>query len=215
MNRGIVLVGGGGHCEAVIEALRASRRFTIRGIVDSNPEIKTVSGVPMIGGDECLAAIRKDICPHALITIGSVGHPTARRRLAELLRKLDFRCPAVVHPAACVARTAAVGEGAFVGKGAIVNAYARIGSHAIVNTGAIVEHHCSTGDFVHVAPGAVLCGGVFVGTNTHIGANATVIEGTRIGDNVLVGAGAVVVRDIPARRKAFGNPSTLRGWHVF
>jgi sugar O-acyltransferase (sialic acid O-acetyltransferase NeuD family) len=211
--RGIVLLGGGGHCEIVIDALRQCRRFMIEGILDPNPDLRSVSGIPVIGDDDCLLKIRSTVCPNAMITVGSVGFPAVRIRIAARLIELGFCCPSVIHPAARVAKTAIIEDGAFIAAGAIVNPYATVDAHAIVNTGSIIEHHCRIGRFVHIAPGAVVCGGVVVGDNTHIGANATVIEGRRIGSNALIGAGAVVVRDVPAGRKAFGNPCALKGRH--
>lgn len=213
MNNDIVLIGAGEHCEGIIDALLENKDYAIRGIIDSNPELKTLWGFPVIGSDACLPSLFKDNCKRAFIAVGSIGYPAARIRLAENADGIGFSFPPIIHPTAHVAKTARLGDGAFVAAGAIINSHAKIGSHAIVNTGAIVEHHCAVEDFAHLAPGAVLCGNVVVGINTHIGANATIIEGRQVGANVLVGAGAVVVTDIPEGWISFGNPSKPRGNH--
>jgi len=48
----IVLIGGGGHCRAIIDVLEQEGRFNIIGIIDK-PELlgKTVLGYEIIGND--------------------------------------------------------------------------------------------------------------------------------------------------------------------
>jgi UDP-perosamine 4-acetyltransferase len=211
MKKKILLIGGGGHCPVIIEALRKSGRFSILGIVDPQKIPDNIFGIPAIGTDDDLPILFRTGCSHAVICVGSVGHPTIRIKLAQTLKKIGFSCPAIVHPSAIVATNVALGEGTFIAAGAIICPGVKIGNYAIVNTGAIVDHHCTLGDFVHIAPGVTLSGGVGIGRNSHIGTGSSVIENRTIGCDVLIGAGSVVVNDIADGQKAFGNPCIIRG----
>jgi sugar O-acyltransferase (sialic acid O-acetyltransferase NeuD family) len=207
--KGIVLIGGGGHCKVVIETLRASNGLEIAGIVDAERPIgEKVEGVPVIGRDSDLPKIFRDGISAAFIAVGSVGDTKVRRKIAERLTGFSF--PTVIHPSAQIASSAKVASGTLVAAGAVIQAGSKIGEHAIINTGAIVDHDCSLGHFVHIAPGAVLSGGVTVGDDTHIGTGSRVIESRKIGRGCLIGAGSVVVDDIPDDSKAFGNPCKVK-----
>ena len=65
----IVLIGGGGHCRAIIDVLEQEGRFNIIGIIDK-PELlgKTVLGYEIIGNDSELNNLVKK-CKNVLITI--------------------------------------------------------------------------------------------------------------------------------------------------
>jgi len=205
MKKKIVLVGAGGHCKVVVDALKRLQTFTILGIIDSGRTVKEVAGVKVLGDDGKLETIVKK-CPLAVVCLGSIGNPYKRIQVTLQLKKIGFKLPAVIHPSAIVSKSAKIGDGTFIAAGAVINPDALIGEHAIVNTNASIDHDCRIGDFVHVSPGVTLSGGVEIGENTHIGTGATVIEYKKIGANTLIGAGSMVVEDIPANCKAYGNP---------
>ncbi len=207
----LVLVGGGGHCKVIIDALRLTGKYQIAGIVDNKIRAGELLGVKFIGGDDDLAAIYKQGCRYAFVSVGSVGACGPRQRLARQLDRIGFELPVIVHPSAVVSAGAELGAGTFVGPGAVIAPGCRIGRNVIVNTRASADHDCRLGDFVHLAPGATLSGGVEIGAKTHIGTGSAVIEYLTIGGDAIIGAGSVVVTDIPAKRKAFGNPCRVKG----
>lgn len=203
----IILVGGGGHCKVVIDAIRSSGSFEVVGIVDAEKDIGgIIEGVKVIGRDADLPKIFQGGAVAAFVTVGSLGDTSLRKKIIQTLKAIGFDFPVIVHTTAQVAPSAILESGAFVASGAIIQPGSRIGSHAIINTGAIVDHDCTIGSLVHVAPGAILSGGVTVGDDAHIGTGAKIIEGKTIGNGSLVGAGSVVVEDIPEFAKAYGNP---------
>lgn len=206
---GVLLLGGGGHCRSVLDALEHMLPETCIGVVDPAGEV-VFPGVPVVGDDNNLADLRAAGYTHALVTVGSVGDASLRRTLALKLQKHGFLPLTVIDPSAMVSRRATIGHGVFIGKGAVVNAGAVIGDHAILNTGCIVEHDARVGEFAHIAPGTVLCGGVSVANGAHVGARSVVIQQIEIGEDTLVGAGSVVVRHLPAYCIAFGNPCKVR-----
>lgn len=189
----IVLLGAGGHCRVIMDAIRSQAKFAVAGIIGRgcDSEIKDYS--------------RRGV-KNCFIAVGSIGNPEPRIKLSRLAKEAGMRFPNIAHARALVSESAALGEGNYIAAAAIVNAGAEIGSHCIINTGAIVEHDCRVGDFAHIAPRAVIGGGVIVGKGAHIGMGAIVMQGIRIGAGALIGAGSVVVKDIAAKRVAFGNP---------
>ena len=193
--RHIAVFGAGGHGKVVVDAIERHPSMAVACVADDHPQAGArLLGHPVIGGREALLAARAGI--DAVIV--AIGDNRARMAVARWLGEQGLSLTSVVHPAAVVAPSAAIGAGTLVMPGAVVNADARIGANAIVNSGAIVEHDCDVGDGVHIAPGAVLCGGASVGAATLVGAGAVVLPGVRLGASLLIKAGTVVARDMEA-----------------
>ena len=73
MNK-LVLVGGGGHCKVIIDSLNIDEYDDIV-IVDSQyPILKEVSGIKVVGNDECLQLLYQKGYTNAFITIGSISN---------------------------------------------------------------------------------------------------------------------------------------------
>jgi UDP-perosamine 4-acetyltransferase len=203
-------LGAGGHAKSVLEAIRSAGLFRATLLLDDDPaRVGTeVLGLPVLrAGDDALAALRADGVAAAFLGVGGVGDMRARGRVFERLLAAGFALPPVVHATAAVSPWTALGRGAQVLAGAIVNADAALADGALVNTGAIVEHDCRIGAHAHVAPHATLGGDVTVGDGAHVGMGAVVVEGLRVGDGALVAAGTVVVRDVPAGARVAGVPA--------
>ena len=81
----IVLIGGGGHCQAVIDVVEQEGLFKIVGIIDK-PEMfkEKVLEYQIIGNDSELINLVKS-CNNALITIGQIKNPSARIKLFNKL----------------------------------------------------------------------------------------------------------------------------------
>ncbi len=204
----IVLIGGGGHALVVADAAIASSRGVV-GFFDDAKDARAGEqfGLERLGTIDSLikllsgrrgAEARRDV--KYILCVGDV------RARANLLAKLQIgdRYATVVHPTACIAESAVIGVGAFIGPRAVVNACAIVGRHAIINTGAIVEHDCIVGVNSHVAPGAVMGGDVEIGLSKQpeprdgclIGIGARILPGVKVAPGCVVGAGAVVVKDV-------------------
>lgn len=203
----IVLIGGGGHCASVIDAIRSVRGYEVAGVIDpSIPIGGDVLGVIAIGSHTDLPGLRASGVSGFVVTVGSIGDASIRAELASLALAAGLTPVSVVHASAVVSPEASVARGAFIGAMAYVGPRATVGENAIVNSGAIVDHDCRIGALAHVAPGAVLSGNVVVGRAAHVGTGASVSQGVTIGERAIVGTGSVVVRDIPADVTAYGNP---------
>lgn len=202
----IHLIGAGGHCKVVLDALLESGADLSR--------IRVRDGrTDRAGGDLLGAPIETPEIVDALagqdfhIAIGAVE---ARARLHAEATAAGGRPLTVRHPSARVSRFAEIAGGAFVAALSVVGPSARIGRGVIVNHGAVVDHDCEVGDFTHLAPNSSLGGGVRVGERCLIGAGAVVLPGLSVGDGVTIGAGAVVTRDVASNQTWTGVPAAPR-----
>ena len=193
----VIVLGGGGHGRVLIDLLQLTGR-PILGVCD--PQLPRgpagPMGVAVLGGDEALLEQPRDAV-ELVNGIGSTRSLTARAAIYRRFSDAGFRFAMLRHPSAVVARSAALGEGAQIMAGAVVQCGAEIGANSIVNTRASVDHDCRIGNSVHIAPGAALSGAVLVGDRSHVGTGAIIIQGVRIGADCLIPAGAVVLRDVP------------------
>jgi sugar O-acyltransferase (sialic acid O-acetyltransferase NeuD family) len=199
-----ILIGGGGHGRVLIEALEPGQ---IHGVIDSQPDLKEVCGVPVIGGDDQLVGLVSLGYTHFIIGVGSSKSCARRTALFDQAIRAGLQPQSVIHPTAYVAQSASCGAGCQILPRAVVHTSARLAEHVLVNTAAVVEHDCSIGAHVHIATGAVVCGGVQIGAAAHIGAGAVIRQGIRIGSRALIGAGAVVIRDVEAETVVVGVPA--------
>lgn len=191
----VYLYGASGHAKVIMDLLAASS-VEVPCLIDDNPSLSELDGVPVVHASEGLSPL-----------IVSIGDCRIRRQIVGRLAGYAF--VSAIHPSAVVSAQCWIEEGSVVMAGAILQAGVRIGRHCIVNSGASIDHDSFIGDFVHIAPHCTLCGGVEVGEGTWVGAGTTVIQGIRIGRNCYIGAGSVVVKDIPDNVVAYGNPARI------
>lgn len=206
MQNKLVLIGGGGHCKSVLDAVYAMGTYSEIVITDyNNPPDSLILGCRVVGTDDKLSELFRRGFNHAFITVGSIKDTMIRRKAYEKAKKVGFTFPTVVDPTAVLASSARIGRGVFVGKNAVVNADAVIEDMAIINTGAIIEHECHVGEFSHVAVGAVVCGRAKIENDVFVGANATVIQEVKIGMNSIIGAGSIIINDVPEKSRIIGG----------
>lgn len=207
MDNKILLVGGGGHCKSVLDALQRSKQFTTIGIIDKKENIgKKIMNVEIIGCDDDLPNLFKQGYKNAFVTVGSVGNPSLRVKLSNLLEDIGFKIPLITDPSSVISEFSNIGDGVFIGKNSVINAGVVIGKGAIINTSSTIEHDCIIGEYTHIAPGALLCGDVNVGAYSHIGAKSVVKQQIKIGANTTIGMGSVVLKDIKDSTLAYGCP---------
>lgn len=194
----IILIGGGGHCRVIIDAIKRFGEFDIYGITDmSLPKGTTILGVKVIGTDDLLPELFNKGIRSVFIAVGSIGDCSIRKEIYNNLKNIGFRLPVIIHPNAVIAEGVTFGEGTFIAAGVVINPDVKIGKNVIVNTSSSIDHDCQIGDFVHITPGVTLSGGVKIGSQTHIGIGAKIIQGINIGSNCMVKAGQLVCKDIP------------------
>lgn len=192
----IILIGGGGHCKAVIDVLEMSEDFAIAGILDKKEKIgQKLLGYDIIAADDQILQMAEDFS-YFLITVGQIQSSAVRERIFNKVKEAGGMLAIVVSPLAHVSDYAHLGEGTVVMHHAMVNAGATIGCNTIINSKAMIEHDAWIGDHCHIATNAVINGDCQVGSYTFIGSNATLVQGVSIGEHIVVGAGAVVTQHL-------------------
>lgn len=205
MSRPLILVGGGGHCKAVIDVAECAGR-DILGILDKPEEVgKSVLGYNVIGTDDDM--VRYSDKADFLVTVGQIKSPDLRIQLQHRIEMSGCRLATLVSPVSKVSKHATIGAGTVVMHHALVNADAKIGRGCIINTFADVEHDVVVGDFCHISTGVMINGGVLIGEGSFVGSRSVVRQGVSICGGVLVGAGAVVVSNLTERGLYVGCPA--------
>ncbi|MDF4002854.1 NeuD/PglB/VioB family sugar acetyltransferase [Luteibacter sp. PPL552] len=205
MNKGIVVVGAGGHAKVCIELLRDTG-YEVSWCVGGEDSPDSCLGVPVCRGDDHLVRLRNEGFTHAFVALGA---NRLRQRLHVYLGELGYERVNAVSPRACVSATAQLGAGVAVMAGAVINAETTIGDATIINTGATIDHDGVIGAAVHIAPQCALAGNVRVGDMAFLGLGTKVIPGCDIGAGAITGAGAVVVSDIDPDVTAVGVPARV------
>jgi len=145
--------------------------------------------------------------PAGLAVVGTGER--SRREVVARAAAAGFEFPPIIHPAAQIARTSAVGAGAVIGPGVVIGASAGVGEHAVLGRGVLVGHHTTIGAFATLNPGVNVAGNTVVEEDAFIGMAAIVRDHTRIGAAATVGAGALVLRDVAAGSDVRGLPATV------
>lgn len=188
MSDKIILIGGGGHCKAVIDVIEQENKFSIFGIIDLPQNVgKEVLGYKVIGTDEELPILRKEI-RNAIITVGSIYNTDLRKKLYYKIEYLGYNLPNVISPLAYVSKHAILGKGNVIMHHSVVNAGAKIGNNCIINTKALIEHDAIVEDHCHISTGAIINGGVRVKECSFVGSNATSKQYSEISGFVKAGS---------------------------
>ena len=189
--KGIVLIGGGGHCVSVIDIIESGSEFNITGILDSNKKETNILGHRVLGSDELIPDLVKE-GNYLLITVGQIKSYSARLNIANNLLANNAKIATITSPLAYVSRHAVIGEGTIIMHHAVINAQSKIGNNCIINSKSNIEHGVIVEDFCHVSTCAVVNGDTVVGRGSFIGSNATISNGISIKENSIISAGAFV-----------------------
>ena len=192
-NNSIVIVGCGGHSKSIIDLINITGQFNIIGLVgDKNDVGKNVLGFPVIGTDDDLINIRKNV-RNAVVAIGQIKTPYLRMKIFNLLKLYEYDLPKIISKHAFVSKDASVGEGTTIGHQAIVNAGAHVGKYCIVNTKCLIEHDSFIGNFCHLSTGVLINGNVNIEDNSFIGSGTIIREGIKLPKNTIIGAGKCIM----------------------
>jgi sugar O-acyltransferase (sialic acid O-acetyltransferase NeuD family) len=199
----LALIGGGGFSKEIAEVAQM-RGYTVEATYSSQPTAQVGSYRGYL--DELLAD-RAEFDGVAL-AVGGVSRAAIQAR-AEIIAWLDrhaLPCPPLVSPHAIVSQGVALGAGAFVAHGVIVNVDARLGRFCVVNTGAIIGHDAAIGDNTTISPAAFIGGRCAVGADSLVGPLAKVLQGLKIGERAMIGMGCTVLRTLPDDAAVWPRP---------
>jgi sugar O-acyltransferase (sialic acid O-acetyltransferase NeuD family) len=206
----IILIGGGGHCRAVIDVIEREGKYSISGILDKADKVGTSVGTYKITGvdDDIASLVNKK--HEFLITIGQIESGTARRNIFMKLIELGAGIATVISPFSIISSESKIGEGTVVMHHAVINTGAKIGCNCIINSKALVEHDCEVHDHCHIATAAVINGDCRIECGCLIGSGSVILQGSNIASESIIGAGAVVTKSIITPGRVYvGNPAGL------
>ncbi|WP_074405888.1 MULTISPECIES: acetyltransferase [Aquimarina] len=204
----LLLLGGGGHCESVIEVLEMLPDYQVIGILDpiySELTEAKILGYPILGNDDDVLKYIQEGCEF-VITVGQIKSAAIRRKLFTKVKSHGGKLPVIISSTAHVSKHATIGEGTVIMNFSMVNSNTSIGAGNIINTFANIEHGCRLGDFNHISTRATVNGDVNIYNDVFIGSGTIVNEGCTIEENVVIGSGSLVRKNISSNKIARGNP---------
>jgi sugar O-acyltransferase (sialic acid O-acetyltransferase NeuD family) len=207
----LIIVGAVGNCLDIADAVTAQRDagrddLIVAGFLDDDParQGQTIAGFPVLGPISTAANF-----PDAMFVCG-IGSAKSFQSKAELIARTRIsaeRFATLVHPAACVSRSALLGPGTVILGNATICANVRIGAHVMMLPNCVVGHDTAINDYCIFAASVTVSGMVTIARGCYLGAASTIREGVSIGEGALVGMGTVVVRDVAAGIRVAGNPA--------
>lgn len=209
MKRPLILIGGGGHCKAVIEVAE-SAGYEIKGILDMPDEVgkEVLPGHKVIGTDDEIPQYVEE-CDF-VITVGFIKNPAIRIKLYNKVKAAGGRLATIIASTAYVSKYAELGEGTVIMHHAFVNAGAKIGDNCIINTFVNIEHDAEVGNQCHISTGTMVNGECKIGENCFIGSQSVCANCIEIASDIIVGAGSVVRKSIRVKGIYAGNPAILK-----
>lgn len=204
----LVLVGGGGHCKSVIDAIE-SAGYIIRGILDLSEYLgQNILDYQVIGTDDDISkyAANNDF----VVTLGSIKDASLRIHLHEKIEAAGGHLATIIASTAHVSRYAEISSGTVVLHHASVNASAKIGKGCIINTFANIEHDAVIGDYCHVSTGAIVNGNCMIGEASFLGSQSVLVNGISITPGCIIAAGSLVRKSIAQKGIYSGNPAILK-----
>jgi len=203
----VVIFGASRQGVVALQTLRAQGEFTTTGFLDDDASKQgtTVSGLPVLGGIEWVAANAE----RGLSAIVAIGNNATRVAVGAKLRAAGIELVNVIHPSAVVMDGVTMGTGNLICAGAVVVTGVVMEDDVVVNTGATVDHDSVLRTGAYVAPGVHTAGCVEIGRGAFVGLGASVGPGVAIGEGCIVGAGSLVLSDLPPHVLAFGVPAKV------
>ncbi len=198
----LILVGGGGHCNACLDVLGLLDSYNIVGIIEKNNfKLEKMDNVSVFKDQETVKLSK--IYRNFLLTIGKIGKSRIRETKYNELSSLDIELVSLISPTAYVSTSAKMAKGVNIMHQALININVTIGENTIVNSQSLVEHDSSIGSHCHISTGVKINGGVKIGNNTFIGSGTVIHEGITIGNDVIVSAGSIIDRNLPDDTKYY------------
>ncbi|CAN5653030.1 acetyltransferase [soil metagenome] len=202
-----MIYGASDQGRCTIDVVEREGLHRIVGLLDdAAPPGTEVYGHRVLGPGSAVAELR--VLHGFDAAIVAIGDNFGRSQVVARLEALDpgLAFATTVDPSVVLGHAVAIGAGAVLMAGVIVNGSSTIGRHALLCARASLDHDCSLGDFSSLAPSATTGGRVNIGHHSTVALGASVIHGRTIGEHTVIGAGATVVKDIPPFTVAYGSP---------
>lgn len=204
--KGLVLIGDGGHAHACLDLIESITSYSVSlggklFVEHVIPDTRKLMEEDWIK----LAAEYKKF----VLGIGQIHSPELRKKIVTKIKDRGGEFVTLISPYAKVSPNCKIGEGVVIMPNVSVNRYAIIDEFCILNTGCIIEHDATIGKFSHISTGAVVNGDCVIGSDCFVGSNAVLLNQIRIYCNSSIGAGSVVTKDIKSSGIYVGNPAAF------
>lgn len=148
------------------------------------------SGAEIVGNYTNAAKIHPPGTCGMVIAVG-YEHLAQRWEIFQRVSADGYEIPSLIHDRAYVRNPDAVGKGAVVMAGALVDVGATLGEMVVLWPGAVVSHDSAIGANTFLSPNATVCGFVTIGHSCFVGAGAVVTDHRSVSDNSFIKAGRV------------------------
>lgn len=208
--RPLLLLGGGGFARETLELVRAVNRrsatWDVVGVLDDDERLHggLIGGVRVLG--PCAAAGDH---PDALLTacVASPDDPLRRLDLTARLGHAPERYATLVHPAAVIPSSTAIGPGCVLHATTVLTADVTLGAHVAIMPAVVLTHDDVVEDGVTFGAGVRVAGGVTIERGAYVGAGALLRERVVVGAGAVIGMGSVVTRAVPPGEVWAGVPA--------
>lgn len=189
MYKHLIIIGCGGHGQAVADLALLSGNFEkVSFVDDSFPQNTKALGLGVIGNSDLLfsGSLVFDAC------FVAIGNNAVRQNLVTKIVEQNLPLISLIHPKAWVSDYASVALGVVIMAGAVVGTNAKLALGSLVNANSTVDHDCVLAEYAHIGVGVSLSGGVKVGRSAwlqagcsagyfvEVEANKTHISGTAL-----------------------------------
>jgi sugar O-acyltransferase (sialic acid O-acetyltransferase NeuD family) len=119
-----------------------------------------------------------------------------RKRLADAAKAKGYSLASYVSSSAFVAKSATIGEHAFIFEDNTIQPRVTIGDNCVVWSGNHVGHHSTIRDNVFISSHVCIAGGVTIGDNCFLGINSTIVNDVEVGADVWLGPAVTITRSV-------------------
>jgi sugar O-acyltransferase (sialic acid O-acetyltransferase NeuD family) len=163
MHKHLVIIGSGGHGQAVAElAMLTGKWDDVSFLDDCYPQKKRALNLPIIGNISSLFSGEHQFNSCFV----AIGNNHIRKNIIEKIMSYNFELATLIHPNAWVSAHTIIKDGSAIMAGSVIGTNAKLGIGSVVNANSTVDHDCVLADFSHIGVGVHLAGGVQVGENS-------------------------------------------------
>ncbi len=140
----------------------------------------------------------------------ALENPTERKKMIELIEEDRKTKPVhAIHPSAQIANVKSLAYGLFIGANTVIGTEVKIADHVVIGASCVIETGATIDEYSQIGAGTVIGKEAQIEKNVFVGIHSTVVGSLKIGKGATIGAGSVVIENIPANKRAFGNPAKI------
>lgn len=154
--RKLLILGGGGFGQALVEVAEMTREWSDIYFVDDKwPSIQVINGYKVISDIKNLFNLDNI----SYCAIAAVGSNTLRKEWHQQLIKIGIELATIIHPQSIISHSADIGKGCVVMAGCILSANVVIHEGVLLNIGTLLDHDVVVEEYSHLSVGISVAGG--------------------------------------------------------